>query len=319
MTILKPQSNNTKRIVALVLLLVVLICGYQIGKGLFQNLTPLPPAHTIRELLEQRGHWERNKPLMAAIGIAPDTPIAPDLVPGGGSSSSSHYITALEDATFLTFQNSGILTKYGKLPGLVNEADSPIQPSVDLPVSKESLISLANSLIATGALDEKQYDGLSFTVDEEFISYQSDDRSDTPDVLPENPQDGTWGILIRRFYHGIRCMSMVTLTVNVTTGRVEMLANLPFYLPDSMEENISESEALQIAKTYAAKRNVPTDNYESLKEFSYIGDAIKSSWGFSPKSLLCWVITFQIPEGNDTHPYHVLVDCRTGKIAGVVT
>jgi hypothetical protein len=321
MKMLKPPSDNMKCILALLFLLVVLIGGYRIGKGsgLFQSLVPLPPAHTIKELLEQRGHWERNKPLMAVLGIAPETPLAPELLPSRGRSTSGEYETLLDDATLLRFTNSGVLTKYGRLVGLVEESTSPMKHTPETPVNKEAMLSLAESLLATSAFDESQYDGLKFNIDEKYVTYRAEDHSTPPDGAPEKPEDGTWSIRIERSYRGIGCLSMVMITVDVATGRIEMIANLPFYLPKSTEENISESEAVEVAKRYAEKRSVPTDTYESRKEFSYVGDPLKSLWGFGPSSVLCWVITFQIPESEHAHPYRVLVDCRTGKVVDVVT
>lgn len=321
MILLNSLTRNRKRLVPLLLVLVVLVAGYRFGKssGLYYQLFPLPPAHTIRELLEQRGHWEHNAPLLAILGIAPETALAPELLPGGRSSMSGEYETVLEDTTFLRFTTSGILTNYGKFAGLGHEMNMPATPSPDAPVSKLDVLSLAESLIATGAFNEREYDGLRFNIDEKFVTYRPADHSSPPDGAPEKPEDGTWSIWIERSYKDIGCLSMVRITVEVATGRVEMIANLPFYLPESTEENISELEAVQVAKKYATKRSIPTDTYESRKEFTYIGDPLKTFWVFAPRSVLCWVITFQIPEGEHMHPYRVLVDCRTGKVVDVVT
>lgn len=310
---------NKRRLIWLLLLIAVLIWGYRVAKvnGLMYGLIPHPTAHTIQELLEQRGHWAHNEPLLTILEIAPDTPLAPEFLLGGRSNTGT-YATTLEDATFLRFYTSGVLEKYGQFVG-VGAKISPVEtPLAKTPVSKKAAMALARTLLDTGVFDKKDYEGLTFIVDEERITYHPENNAKTGDAPPENPEDGEWSMWIDRYYRGIRCMGMVIIDLDIKTGRIKMIANLPFLPPGSTEEKITEAEAIQTAKKYAARRGVPTDEYESSKEFSYMGTPFKKLLGFTPRSVLCWVVTFQKPEGDHEHPYHVMVDCRTGRVSGAV-
>ena len=306
-----------KRLTLVALGLTVCFFGYRIAiaSGRFYALLPIPG--TLRGLLDQRGHFERNAAFLDLMGIDPESSLAPELIMGSRFESIA-YKTTLSDATLLRFFNSGILETYGLLPGFHTEVAQSPKPLGEPPIEREALIPLMKKLVATGAFDRSPYEGLVYEYDNatvEYIPEHSDDLEEGSHTIVE---DGTWRVILRRSYRGIRCHGELTLKIDVKTGCVEYIRNRPFYPPKSLKESITETEAAEIASNIAAKRRVPTERHEATKALIVQPSFSWFVLGYEPRSTLCWVVTYQRQVGpNYEHPFTIMIECWTGNVYGV--
>lgn len=256
-------------------------------------------GETIGELLEITGVLADIEPFLEKVGISKDTPLS--VPPVQTTRLGIELVDGRNYQNFgLRFSKDGVLHRAVRMhPSYQNAPSRP--EGLLTEVEFRSQIEAFMSLNVWGDPDDISYE---ITVEP---------GSDSGE---ENAATQFYGIA-QRSYRGFLCASGVDFFVDRRTGIITNIANLPFKMPKSLEENITRDEALEIATAFAKKKNIYTDNSEvqqlitHTNEFWSVAEALLVS--ISPDTRLCWVINFK---PRDADHATVLVACDNGSIAG---
>jgi hypothetical protein len=134
-----------------------------------------------------------------------------------------------------------------------------------------------------------------------------------------NSYESIWEIGFERTYEGFKLQSRgINVSVERINGEVISIINKPPILPRTLHNDISETEAVEIALSFinevtnARKENIEiwlTEQSICLTKDMWKKDILEPSIG-PPVSRLVWIVGYRITEHG---AYYVLVDCETGK------
>jgi hypothetical protein len=130
-----------------------------------------------------------------------------------------------------------------------------------------------------------------------------------------------WRVRKLRTYNGIACESQVSVAVSARSGRIIQFVDLPLVVPETLEKNVTQEEAIQTVKDFLAEKGSSFASLGGRRETTLYIVRPNNRWVVSDlrdvrteaRTRLAWQVRFVRDQAPDISFY---VDCETGEIIG---
>lgn len=169
------------------------------------------------------------KALAPILGFADDAPIEPfssppDPLPG---EPELRWIVVDGVHVLIIDETTETLEGYGYL----NRGDVPIIR--DEPMTEDEAVSLAKSFLMA-------------------VGIERDFKEATITYVSDGGRSGSWRVMFYDYVDGIKSMSGVFLHIAAFSNQIVFFKVLPLEMPDSLEQKVTEEEALKAALAFAS-------------------------------------------------------------------
>jgi len=264
---------------------------------------------TVRSILESEGLKIKAGPLEKYLDLDLDAPAERDL----RAEQSKVYGDVLCAKT-LDGKHFRFSADTGRLLSCFREFGTPSDPTLPKPGAEERWIGKEEAL----AIARDFLEALDVDIDLEKATVRGSGFDSNQQPTSDNAR---WEIFKIRTYKGIACESHVMVSVSARSRRIIHFVDLPLVVPKTLEQIVTEEEAVETVKDFLDKKGSTFDLLGGKRETTLYIVRPNNRWTVSdlrdvqtePTTRLAWRMRIVRDRGPDILFY---VDCATGEIIG---